>query len=219
MLKKEYEQMSEFFTQILALDPDNASVALWRKEIEAFNEETKLKLQQKEVLAAIRKNAWAVYGQGLKIKKSGKYHTAIATFKSAIELGPNEKKVIVLAKEQIGHCRGLISRAREPVLVEAKKSEAAGDLFRAFKLYKQATQIDPPHPAGHSGMSRVKGILHDRSKLTYTEAIISESYSDFANAKKLFKECLDNSPVDDLYHERAARKLAHYYEKPESPSP
>jgi pSer/pThr/pTyr-binding forkhead associated (FHA) protein/tetratricopeptide (TPR) repeat protein len=213
--RMDFEQVNELFTRILELDPDNATVAEWRKEIEAHKEEMKQKLQQKEVIAAVIQNAWSIYKQGLALKKSGKYHSAIATFLRVIELDASQKKISILAKSEIRQCHSLIKAARDPVLAEAKQSEDAGDFTKAFQLYKKATQIDPPHPMGHAGMNRIKGILHDRAKAVYTEAIIAESYSDFKNAKRMFKECLDNSPVDDIYHERAARKLAHYFEKKE----
>ncbi|MEO5969475.1 MAG: FHA domain-containing protein [Bdellovibrionia bacterium] len=219
MGKKDYENVNELFTQILSLDPDNTAVAGWRKEIEAYKEQLKLVEQQKEVVAALNKNAWVIYKEGLSFKKSGKYHTAINSFQRALELGATQKKIGILAKGEIRRCQALIKASREPVLAEAKVKEDAGEYFTAFKLYKKATQIDPPHPGGYAGMNRVKGILHDRAKVIYTEAIIAESYSDFENAKKMFKQCLDSSPVDDIYHERAARKLAHYFEKKEEPQP
>jgi hypothetical protein len=57
--------------------------------------------------------------------------------------------------------------------------------------------------------------LHDRAKDLYTEAILAESYSEFATAKKMFKNCLNTAPQDDVYHDRAARKLAHYLDSTE----
>ncbi len=132
-------------------------------------------------------------------------------------MAPSQKKIPLLAKLEIRRCQVHIAAARDPVLAEAKTSEGAGEFSKAFSLFKKATQIDPPHPAGYAGMNRIKGVLHDRAKTVYTEAIIAESYSDFANAKRMFQECLDTAPADDIYHERAARKLAHYFEKEEPP--
>ena len=59
-------------------------------------------------------------------------------------------------------------------------------------------------------MQRVKGALHEKSKEIYTEAVLAESYSDFATAKKKFQECLKTAPQDDIYYERSQRKLAPY---------
>ncbi len=84
-------------------------------------------------------------------------------------------------------------------------------MLGAYQNYKGATKVDPPHPAGHAGMARVKGFLHDRAKNLYTEAVIAESYSDFTTAQKKFKECLSTAPDDDIYHDRAKRKLANYF--------
>ena len=59
----------------------------------------------------------------------------------------------------------------------------------------------------------MRGILHDRAKSIYTEAVLAESYSDFVVAKKKFKEVLEVSPVDDIYRQRAERKLSKYFDK------
>jgi pSer/pThr/pTyr-binding forkhead associated (FHA) protein/tetratricopeptide (TPR) repeat protein len=215
MEKNEYDQMNELFTQILALDPDNATVAEWKKQIEIHDEQLKAAAQARDVVEAINKSAWALYLEGMKLKKAGRYHAAISSFKSVIAMEASRKKTSALAKTEISRCKAIIRTLLEPVLAEAKTNEDSGDLFNAYTLFKKATKIDPPHPAGYAGINRVRGVLHDRAKSIYTEAILAESYSDFDNAKKLFKSCLDNSPVDDIYHERAARKLSHYFTKQE----
>jgi tetratricopeptide (TPR) repeat protein len=115
----------------------------------------------------------------------------------------------------ISQCKSLIRRLRDPVLQEAKEAETAGEFSKAFQLYRKAIRIDPPHREGYAGVNRIKGILHERAKSIYTEAILAENFSDFANAKKLFQECLQIAPNDDIYYERAQRKLAHYFKKDE----
>ena len=54
-------------------------------------------------------------------------------------------------------------------------------------------------------------MLHERAKAIYTEAVLAESYSDFATAKAKFQECLKAAPPGDSYHDRAERKLSYYF--------
>jgi tetratricopeptide (TPR) repeat protein len=88
--------------------------------------------------------------------------------------------------------------------------EQSGEFAQAFKLYQRATRIDPPHPAGYAGMKRVRGILHERAKLIYAEGVLAESFSDFANAERKFKEVLKVAPSDDIYFERSQKKISNY---------
>ncbi len=215
MSKKEYEQAKEIFGQILFLDPDNLLVANWQKEISTAEEMAKTLEQQKQVQVEINQHAWALYKEAAQLKKEGKYHGAIATFQKSIDIGASDPKLAPLAKNMMVICRNTIRRLRDPVLARAKKKEAAGEFSEAFALFRKASRIDPPHPAAYAGMGRIKGILHDRAKAIYTEAILAESFSDFSNAKRLFADCLKMAPPDDIYHDRAQRKLSHYFRKDE----
>jgi pSer/pThr/pTyr-binding forkhead associated (FHA) protein/tetratricopeptide (TPR) repeat protein len=215
MSKKDFIQGRELFTQILALDPDNTMVTNWNKEIEAFEEEQRVQKQQKQVQIDINKQGWNIYTEAMGYKKQGKFYTAIATFQKVMDIGSSDPKLIRLAKKMIGNSKFQIKNRRDPILNEAKQAEEAGELTKAFSLYKRATQVDSRHPAGYAGMSRIKKILHERAKSIYTEAIIAESYSDFDGAQKKFQEIIEVTPSDDLYYERAQRKLGHYF-KPEA---
>ena len=210
MAKKQYEQAKELFVQILSIDPDNAQVAAWRKEIDAFEEGVQLAKQQKQIEADINKHAWEIYKGAMNLKKAGKYHKAIETFQNAIDVGPSDKKLKPAALKMIASCKAIIIGLRDPVLADAKKAEDAGDLPTAFTLYTKATHIDPPYPIGYAGIHRIKGVLHERAKAVYIEAVLAESYSDFNSARKFYQQVLTIAPIDDIYHERAERKLAHY---------
>ncbi len=217
MEKKNYDRAKELFTDVLGIDPDNSNISTWKKEIEDFEEQKRIEEQQKQVQIDINKRAWEIYSEAIEYKKSRRFHTAIATFQHVIDVGASDKKLIPLSKKMMALCRAAIRNARNPLLKQAKEAEDGGDLVKAFALYQKATKVDPPHPVGHQGMKRIKGILHDRAKVIYTEAILAESYSDFATAKKMFQECLRIAPQDDIYYERAQRKLAHYFKKEEGP--
>jgi pSer/pThr/pTyr-binding forkhead associated (FHA) protein/tetratricopeptide (TPR) repeat protein len=219
MVKKDYPKAQDKFGEILAIDPDNAAIAGWKKEIEEFEEQKRLAEQAKQVQEEINKRAWELYEEALAIKKQGRCHEAIDAFGKVADVGSSDKRPIAKAQAGIKACRAYIRNRREPLLAEARRLEEAGEFSKAFQAFKKATRVDPPHPAGYAGMSRIRGILHERSKVVYTEGVLAESYSDFATAKKKFQECLDMSPEDSIYFQRAQRKLSHYFGRKEGDAP
>lgn len=219
MANKEYEQARELFAEVLTLDPENAQVAEWRKEIEAFEEELQRKAQEKMVVEQINQRAWEVLNEGLALKKQGKCHSAMKVLGTVGDLGASDLKPVAKAGVAIQGCQKWIKDRRDPVLAEAKQAEEGGEFSRAYGLYEKAAKIDPPHPAGHAGMKRIRGVLHERAKVIYTEAVLAESYSDFTTAEKKFRECLEAAPAGDIYHDRARRKLSRYLKRSESTEP
>ncbi|OFZ19715.1 MAG: hypothetical protein A2X94_16810 [Bdellovibrionales bacterium GWB1_55_8] len=210
MKKRQYERARESFAEVLALDPDNTQIADWRRQLDEMEEQRRAKEQEAQVRAEINKQAWAVYREALEEQKAGKHHVAIRGFGQVLEIGATDKKVNAVAKKGIADSHEAVASSRDPLMAEAKQMEDGGEYARAYQLYYSASQVDPAHREAHDGMARQKGILHDKAKGVYTEAILAESYSDFATARQKFKECLEIAPKDDVYYQRAQRKLANY---------
>jgi hypothetical protein len=82
-----------------------------------------------------------------------------------------------------------------------------------MKFYARALAIDPSYGPAAQGLDRVRKTLHERAKVIYTEAVLAESYSDFDTAKAKYKEIVNLSPSDDIYYERATRKLGRYFQR------
>ena len=101
------------------------------------------------------------------------------------------------------------------MLEEARQADQAGEFAKAFVLYRKASRIDPNRSETYVAMDRIRAILHDKAKVLYTEAVLAESYSDFASARKRYQEIIDSIPSEDLYHERATRKIARYLKQRE----
>jgi pSer/pThr/pTyr-binding forkhead associated (FHA) protein/tetratricopeptide (TPR) repeat protein len=213
MDKKAYDQARDMFPQILALDPDNANVTAWSKEVEKYEEDLRIKAEEKSVQDQINAHAWEMYKEGVEQRKATKFQEAMDTFGKVQDIGASDKRPGEQAKDQITEVIAQIAALRDPVLEEAKQSEDTQDYPKAYELYEKATHIDPPHPAGYAGMARIRDILHDRAKGLYIEAVLAESYSDFTTAKKKFQECMQVAPKDDIYHDRASRKLASFFDR------
>jgi pSer/pThr/pTyr-binding forkhead associated (FHA) protein/tetratricopeptide (TPR) repeat protein len=210
MAQKKYDQAKESFSEILSVDPDNANVSEWKKQIEAWAEEQDRIEKEKQVQEEINKRAWDTYNEGFELHKNGKFREAIELYKKVMELGATEEVLMKKSVTMIKTCQDSIRELREPHLKKAKQFEKDGDLGSAFKEFQVATEIDPPHPEGWAGMDRIRDVLTERAKILYTEAVIAESYSDFKTAHSKFVEITKMAPDGSLYFQRATRKLQSY---------
>jgi pSer/pThr/pTyr-binding forkhead associated (FHA) protein/tetratricopeptide (TPR) repeat protein len=210
MEAKDYPAARDLFGEVMALDPENAQVAAWKKEIEDFEEAQRLAEQERQVQAEINRRAEDALSEANALRKKGQCHSAIEVYRQIPDIGSNDPKIARAATQGASACKAYIRSRREPLLQEAQTLEHSGEFAQAFKLYQRATRIDPPHPAGYAGMKRVRGILHERAKLIYAEGVLAESFSDFANAERKFKEVLKVAPSDDIYFERSQKKISNY---------
>jgi len=210
MGQKKYEQAKETFGEILALDPDNVSVAEWKREIDTWMEEQSRLQQEKLVQEEINKRAWDTYNEGFELHKAGKYRAAMEIYKKIPELGVDDKILLKKTATMLKTCQESIRELRDPHLKTAKAFEQNGELGPAFKEYQLASEIDPSHPEGWAGMDRIRDVLTDRAKILYTEAVIAESYSDFRVAQSKFKRILKMAPKGTPHFQRAPRNPQSY---------
>lgn len=210
METKKYEEAQALFGEILAVEPENSLVARWQQEIIAYRDRLKLEQEKKQIRSEVNKSAWEVYAQAEALEKTGDCLGAMAIWARVPELEPSDKRVLTKSASMIAACEAKIKAEFDPILAEAQNQESSGDLAQAFKSFEKASKIDPRNPVGEVGMERIRGVLNTRAKVLYTEAVISESYSDFDGAKKKYQEVLDTAPTDDIYYERSKRKLNRY---------
>jgi pSer/pThr/pTyr-binding forkhead associated (FHA) protein/tetratricopeptide (TPR) repeat protein len=217
MARKEYVQARELFAEIVAIEPDNAQIAGWKKEIETYEEaqerERMLRNLEKETL----KKARDVIAAGNEQLKQRRWFKAIDTFKSVSEIEVRDQRIFAQAQSGIARARSGIAGGRDPLLAEGRRLEQESSYIEAFRKYAQAREVDPSSAEAKKGMDRTRNILRDRSKQLYTEAVLAESYSDFTLAKSRFEQLLQTSPPDDPYYERARRKLSRYLVQEELP--
>jgi len=132
MGQKKYEQAKETFGEILALDPDNVSVAEWKREIDTWMEEQSRLQQEKLVQEEINKRAWDTYNEGFELHKAGKYRAAMEIYKKIPELGVDDKILLKKTATMLKTCQESNRRLREPHVKPAKRFEQnslAGSAF------------------------------------------------------------------------------------------
>lgn len=216
MESKQYEEAKEKFAEILSLDPDHPRIAEWKQQLEEFEEQKRIAAQRQAVLAEINSRARARLSDGLALTRKGRWYESIPIFREVLEMQPTDRAMIQAARGRIAAARSWIRARRDPLLAEAAQLEKEKQYAAAYKLYQQAAKVDPEHSAGPKGMRRIRSVLHAQSKALYTEAVLAESYSDFETAERKYRAVLDTAPEDDLYHERAQRKLARFVRFPAS---
>ncbi len=210
MKAKKYTEAQARFGELLSIDPENREIASWKKEIAEDEEKKAQKERASTEDVNLNQVAWDRFKEAMTVKRRGDYHSAIELFKKVELVGAKDLAPTNKAKLMISACKKAIRDKRDPLLAGGAEFEKNGELMNAHDAYRKATRVDPPHPDGYKGMARVREVLTKRARLIFTEAIIAESYSDFTSAKAKFKEILTVVPEEDLYYQRAKRKLKGY---------
>ncbi len=210
MIKKKYKDASGLFPQILSLDPENKDVARWQNEMDTEVEQQRLQEQQVKVQDEINKYGWDLYKKGVEEYTAGRFPQSVATLTKIEDIGSTDAKLKSQSKEKITEAELKLKELLEPMAAEAKAAEDASDYSKAYKLYESMKEADSRDSRGIEGMNRIRGILHERGKVQYIEAVLAESYSDFENARQLFESCKNAAPKEDIYFQRCSDKLERY---------
>ncbi|MCC7441628.1 MAG: FHA domain-containing protein [Bdellovibrionales bacterium] len=210
MAQKAFDQAEPVFGQVLALDPENQVVLAWQREIQKHREELAEKERDLEIQAQINQNAKDLLAEGIALKEKGKIWEAIEKLGKVKEINASDRSIAADAETKIEEIRSEIKAKLDPLIAQAKDKEAASELGEAYRLFDEATKIDPRDKQGFEGMDRIRAVLNDQAKAKYVEAVVAESYSDFAVSKRIFEEIVKSAPPGTLYHERAKAKLRRY---------
>ncbi len=222
MDRKQFDQARALFAEIVAKDPENTQVVTWKRQIEEFEALKAQEIKAAEVRRQVNLFAWQEYRRGVAASQRS-CREAIGIFRDVMAIGSTDRRPVGKAKAGIDSCRARIREEFVPLLAEAKQLEQSGALKKAYDAYRRASLIDPEHAEPGAGMERIRGSLHARAKAAYTEAVLAESYSDFKMARRKYQETLDIAPEDDIYNDRARRKLGRFIashpEEGEEPKP
>ena len=210
MKAKKFDEARMIFPEILSREPENKQVGIWKSEIEAYETELAQKAKIEEVRKQVNEYAWKEFRAAEAIAANGHCKSAFDAYAKVIQIASSDTRPQAKARAGIARCRALIRDQLEPVLKEASLKEQSGEFKPAYELYRKATMIDEDSVEGFKGMKRIRSALEMHAKETYTEAVLAESYSDFALARKKYRETMEIAPTDDLYYERAQRKLSRW---------
>ncbi len=224
MDQKKYKEAEALFPEIELLQPENAAVSEWRKQVIAESEKIEKEKETKRQLEEMHQKAWADYQRALGLEKNRQYYDALDRFDEILTRPLQDQKLIQTVKSEISKVEKMIAGERDPFLAQGKQLEQEGKLTEAYAAYQNALKIDPMDSEAPAGMKRIKGVLTDRAKHLYTEGVFAESYGDIETAEKKYREVLAVVPKEDDYYEKAEIKLKKLTVfkragNPEAPSP
>jgi pSer/pThr/pTyr-binding forkhead associated (FHA) protein len=207
MDRKQYLQAQILFSEILSRDPENALVARWRAEIREVEEKKAQEARALQLREEINARAVQALASAQGVARTQGCRAAIPLYRAVSEIPATNEKPGRSAKAAIAQCAESIRAAREPLIEEATQLEQAGEFSKAFAKFKEASKIDSLDARPTQGMNRIRQILNSKAKVTYTEAVLAESFGDYQLARNKYEETLAIAPDEDVFHQRAQRKL------------
>ena len=208
MEKKRFVEAEALFPEIELLQPENAAVATWRKEMITEKERLERELTDHKRQAEINKIAWTDFSKGKSMASDlKKYWDALDVFDEILTREVTDKKLIFEVKRETKRLEDFIVSERDPIYTQAKALEQEGKITEAYKMYQRTLDIDPTFKEAQTSMERIKGSITGRVKVIYAEGVFAESYSDWDTAEKRYREVMDSVSKDDSYFVKADSRL------------
>jgi len=207
MEKRRFSEAEALFADIELLQPENAQVGIWRKQMIDEKEKADKAALEGKRLAEINQAAWADFANAKLLAKDKKYWDALDRYDELVTRSVSDKKFIPQVKAETKRVEGVIANERDPVYAQAKQLESDGKLSEAYRSYQKANDIDPTFGPAIDGMNRIRGMVSGKVKAIYAEGVFAESYSDFDTAEKRYREVMDTVPNDDPYYIKSDSRL------------
>jgi tetratricopeptide (TPR) repeat protein len=208
MEKKRFAEAEMLFPEIELLQPENAAVGTWRKQMVEEKEKAERELVNQKQIAEINKSAWADFEKAKGLAKDLKYWDALDAYDELVaRTNVSDKKFIPTVKAETKRVETQIAADRDPVFAQAKQFESDGKVSDAYRSYQKVLEIDPTYSQATEGMKRIRGSVTGKAKAIYAEGVFAESYSDWDTAEKKFREVMESVPTDDPYYEKSVARL------------
>lgn len=218
MQAKNFPQARELITELLTLDPEGEDTIRRKNDLARFEEDARLANENQAIQAQLKAEGWKRYRAALAQQKAEKWRNALRSYQELLAFGVSDKKLLDSTYARVKECKDAIQAIYDPLIQEASQLETSGDYRKAYDTYQKARAMDPTRKEARDGMERIQTTLHEQAKVFYTEAVLAESYSDFATARTKYEDVLKTAPENDVYRERAQRKLKGYFIKRETAS-
>jgi tetratricopeptide (TPR) repeat protein len=207
MDKRRFSEAEALFPEIELLQPENAAVNEWRKQIIAEAERLELERQEQARIAELTRQAWKKFQFMTEFKNDHQYQLALDALAEIRDMSIPDRKLSQAVRDEERDIRTRIAQERDPLLAQGRELEQSGQLAGAFKAYEKASELDPEDTTARKGMDRIRGNLTARAKALYIEGVFAESYNDLDSAERSFKEILDIVPKGDDYYAKAELRM------------
>lgn len=207
MEKGQHKEAEAIFPDIEILQPENLAVSNWRKLIS----EEKAKIEQEHVekkrIEKLNADAKAELDRAITLYKESKFFEGLDVLDALLTRTIPDQKITEQAKDEIRRCEEAIASARDPHLEQGRLLEQEGKYTEAYAEFQKALAADPTDTDAPKGMKRIQETLNSKAKSIYAEGVFAESFSDFENAEKKYREVLEAVPNDNSYYLKAASRL------------
>ncbi|MBL7716039.1 MAG: FHA domain-containing protein [Bdellovibrionales bacterium] len=210
MAAKHFEHAEVLFSQVLSLDPENQQVIQWKREIMAWQESKAIEEQRKKIEEQRNRQGNEYFAEVQSAVKGGDFHSALEMIDRILDLEVTDQKLLREVEKKEKYCIEQIDKRKRPALKAAQLAEKKKQFGKAYRFYREVSEIDPLGSEGPEGIERVRDALHERAKAIYAEGVLAENFSDLVTAKKKFEMILENTPEDDQYYTSAKRRLEKY---------
>jgi pSer/pThr/pTyr-binding forkhead associated (FHA) protein/tetratricopeptide (TPR) repeat protein len=207
MEKKRFAEAEALFPEIELIQPENAAVGTWRKQMMVEKERLEAEVQAQKMAIQTNKEAWADFAKAKLLANDKKYWDALDAYDAVAARSVPDKKFAPAVQAETKRVEDLIAADRDPVFVQAKQLEQDGKLSEAYRTYQKVIEIDPTYTAATDGMTRIRGSITGRAKVIYAEGVFAESFSDMDTAEKRYREVMEVVPTDDPYYIKAQSRL------------
>lgn len=200
------------FSQILEKDPENLDVPQLKMELEAWKKEQERIALEKAQKEAERKRQVSLLNPGKTAFIAKDWARAIGKLDEFLKQKDMDEDLIKEAAAMLAESRTSLSDLVAPLLGQARSLKEGQDLKGAYQIYSEVLNKEPSNKEAITEMNEIRGILEEKAKKLYREAIISESLSLFDEAKEKFQEVQQTTPTDSDYYKKASEKLKNYME-------
>jgi pSer/pThr/pTyr-binding forkhead associated (FHA) protein/tetratricopeptide (TPR) repeat protein len=207
MEKKRFTEAEALFPEIELIQPENAAVGTWRKQMMAEKERLEAEVQAQKLAVQTNKDAWADFAKAKLLAKDKNYWDALDAYDALVARTVPDKKFAPAVQAETKRVEDLIDADRDPVYLQAKQLEQDGKLSEAYRTYQKVLQIDPTDTASTEAMARIHDSITGRAKVIYAEGVFAESFSDMDTAEKRYREVMEVVPTDDSYYIKAQSRL------------
>ncbi len=207
--KKEVEAKN-LLSQIFELDPENATALRLKQELDELIQKSKRDEEERISQEEKKKLLEQLITEGRVLLNKGKYYEVMDHMVKAPDTGCTDSKLLKKAANLIVQAKYALREKVKPYLEAAKTAMRSEDYPKARDEFYKVLKIDYKNAEAKKGLAKIREILHKRSQLIYTQAVLAESVSDFEMARNLYQECLVQSMQDDIYYGRCHRKLVRF---------
>jgi pSer/pThr/pTyr-binding forkhead associated (FHA) protein/tetratricopeptide (TPR) repeat protein len=207
MDKKRFTEAETLFADIELLQPENAAVAAWRKELIQEKEKSDREAFEKKRIFDANQKAWNDFKKAKGLAEAKNYWDALDAYDELAARNTEDKKFLPEVKTETKRVEDLIAADRDPVFAQAKQLDNDGKYSEAYRLYQKVMQIDPTYKVASDAMAKISGLISGKAKAIYATGVFAESYSDWDTAEKRYREVLEVVPNDDPYYIKAQSRL------------